>query len=424
MRRIVLGSLAVLALSVWSSPSVAVADDKPEPVEEWQIRGITRALEKDEYPKVRAYAAKELTRLIEGSTPLWASRPNWKPGLYEIAQRASGNLRDLLTSTDPEVRGAAAQALGCVGAEEDARYLRQLLKEEDVRLGAVQALGWLGNKDDDVPALRKILDEGSDESVKQAAENAIVRIIAKNGLPALWQLFKDPLSTPDAAAEALRRTVRKSDVPELRLLLQDKELPYVRALAAELLGLVRDTGAAPDLRRLLEVKPQAADISLAAAVALRRVGNKGDRPALRNLLEDKNPFLRVAAAKALERSGGSDDALALRKYLDLEDTPLEGLQAAAAALGRVGDREDAQALQRLLKKNDQWGPPPRLVVADALRRLGDPDAPAFRQFREDPDMSVRLEAAKALGAWGSRATCRTSTDSSRSQKRGLRVACG
>jgi hypothetical protein len=96
MRRIVLGSMAALALCVMLSPSVAAAKDEPETVEEWQIRGILRALQKDEYPRVRAFAAEELVRLIEGSTPKGANRPDWKPGQYEQAQQSRPNLHDLL----------------------------------------------------------------------------------------------------------------------------------------------------------------------------------------------------------------------------------------------------------------------------------------------------------------------------------------
>jgi HEAT repeat protein len=175
--RLPFGFVLALAITVPAS-----ADEELGPVEEWQIRGVLRALKSDEYPRVRLYSA-ELVRGI-------SSRPK-DSSLLKLGQQAISDLRDLLKDQNSSVRTVAALALSQVGDKDDAPVFRDLLKDnsDTLRKAAAEALGRMGGKDD-APALRNLLQD-KDYAIHVAAAQAIVQIWGKDGAPAIRDLLKD-----------------------------------------------------------------------------------------------------------------------------------------------------------------------------------------------------------------------------------------
>jgi HEAT repeat protein len=363
MRGLLSWSVAVLALGGLSSPGVAGAD-QPRPVEEWQIRGILRALQKDEYPRVRAYAAEKLKDLIDKSSPEGAARPDWEPGLFGLAQEARESLRDLLKEPDRAIRAAAAAALGRVGGADDVPALRELLKDtdRDVRAAAAAALGRVGGAGD-VPALRELLKDPNWD-IRAAAAAALGRVGGEAVVPALRELLKDPNHTVSlSAAQALACVGGATDVPALRRLLKDPNR-LVRAAAAVSLARVGGADDVPALRELL--KDPDPPVRVAALQALARVGGATDVPALRELLKDPDPSVRVAALQAVVHATGKAAEPYLRELLNDPDPLVHG--AAVVALIWVGAYADAPALRQLLKDPSAVV---RRAAAEELERMGE-----------------------------------------------------
>jgi HEAT repeat protein len=397
MRRLVL--LPVCFFVVLALKASATEGEGPQqPIEEWQIRGILRALKEDEYQEVRAFAVMELAQILMNGKPFGASRPHLPPSLFEKARQARPALRDLLNDKDRSVRWAAAKALSRLWSKDDVPALRDLLKDKDrsVRGDAAEALGRVGSKDD-APALRDLLKDKVGW-VRENAAKALVRVASKYGVPALRRLLKDEDSSVRGdAAEALGRVGSKDDAPALRDLLNDK-VGLVRYNAAKALGRVGSKDDAPALRRLL--KDEDSSVRSAAAEALGRVGSKDDAPALRDLLKDKMIDVCRAAAKALGRVGSKYDAPALRDLLKNIESFVR--REAAEAVGRVKTPQDEEEIRHLKTQYIAAC----LAAVEALGRVGSKDdAPALRNLLKDDllkdeDRSVRRAAAKALGRIG------------------------
>ena len=190
------------------------------------------------------------------------------------ARKAVPDLAKVLREGRPELRSAAAKALGQIG-KPAVPVLIEALRDEDgaVRLQTARALGRAGpDAKEAVAALIASLKDGR-ESVRQAAADALGEMgpDAKEAASPLTRLFHDPspqmrqharaalgqigptaVEPLCAALNADKREVRldalqtlalfgreaKAAVPSLRQALQDDD-PKIRAAAADALGAMR-----------------------------------------------------------------------------------------------------------------------------------------------------------------------------------------
>lgn len=228
----------------------------------------------------------------------------------------------------------AARALGIVGTLADADRLRPLLADSHaaVRLAAAQAL--VAVDDPDLVAL----------AVSQYPKEALaVRLFLTSTLKVAWRLAEGPLSaslesheSPDdlaawlslaeslalpslrctitdlvthpspevraPAARALRRYPHADSVKALMRLLDDPQ-DFVRAAAAQALGVLRAEAAQPQLERGLT--DRAWWVRFRSALALALLGESG-RAALRRARQSPDRFAREMAEMT---SGLSDGAV-------------------------------------------------------------------------------------------------------------------
>ena len=120
--------------------------------------------------------------------------------------------------------------------------------------------------------------------------------------------------------------------------------------------------------------------------------------ALRDMLKDKNPQIRVKAAEGLGRVGGPESVATLRG--SLSDKEISVRISAVEALGFIGGRQAMGVLLEALKDSRTEV---RLRAVEALKDAGTINSiPLLAQVFTDKDESVRLHAALMLRKIGHR----------------------
>jgi HEAT repeat protein len=281
--------------------------------------------------------------------------------LPDLPDRAAAmRVARFLSDPDPEVRGAAAEALGRARPEAGTRpLLEEMLHDPLGRAGAVLALGRVpgGACDLLIPLLAD-----PDADIRRAAAEGIARCPgpdARAAVAAALGLEHEP-AVQRALAAALGAAGGAEAVPPLAELARRGD-PGVRFAAVRALGR---TGAGDALTVLLEVLAAADPATEAAALAaLGDLGDTRGASAVAERLDGSNGEVRHVAAISLRRL------------------------APPAATGRL-----VQALQ-----DRDWRI--RLAAVRTLERIDAPEAvPALREVRErDADPLVRRAARQALG---------------------------
>jgi HEAT repeat protein len=232
---------------------------------------------------------------------------------YALA-RVSGSaavpgLRQALNDPNAAVRAAAAEALGCLGADANgiAADLRQRLVDSNprVRVCAARAL-WLIDRDAAaaVPVLAAALREPG--SWEAALALGAMGPAASNAVPALVETLKRekvprPLRETPVSALALGH-IGGASVPALIDTLANAE-PRVRTSAALALGFV-GAKAFPATKELVALlSDRDGNVRRAATLSLGAIdpGRKELVPALRVMANDEDVFLSSLASSTLER---------------------------------------------------------------------------------------------------------------------------
>ena len=377
MRRLARVLVCVSVLAVFADPG--------------RVPAQTPAPAPEEFPVFRA-----LERLASDPSRSKEERLSAIGGLGQAAHpNVTPVLLTLLSDRDPEIRSAAAAALGWAGNQTAVDPLLARVadaREPPVRTAAIAALGRIG----DARAVTRV------EALATDADPAIRR---EAGLA----LIEAPLSRhTDRVAFALRL---------LGDLAQDG---YTRARAAAVLGAARDARAVEPLVRTLKdprlpagfaelPSPEGMtgtaetmterlrslhNVRARAARALGELQAQQAEPVLRDALSDSDPLVRIqsAAALGLLRARGSVGRL----LQALEDPDVLVRQMAASALGAVGDPAAAPVLIRALEDPEAGL---RERAALALGRLRQESArEALEKLAEEDDVpAVRQAAYWALG---------------------------
>lgn len=242
-------------------------------------------------------------------------------------------------------RSAAAIALVRLGPAAVQGFL-PLTKDpsSEVRLEAVRSLAALGNR----VGLRALTDalEDADPQVRRAAADALGDLKQTlSGVALAKSLQKDvSLDVRVAAAQSLGRIESRAAVEPLIAALADKE-PRVRLACAKALAAMADllaSGQRGEVCRTKVVEALGAALSDAdpavRAAAVDGLALLGDERALDRLAQKlSDPEIRPAVVKALQRIG-RDRTRALLSQLASETQDPDVRRAAQEALGQIQER--------------------------------------------------------------------------------------
>jgi|GEM_PF-7096652 len=233
---------------------------------------------------------------------------------------------EMLTSRHARQRALAAEMLGEIEVRAASRQVLHLLDdpEEEVRIVAARALGKLGDATIAAALLRAF-----------ATDKVPSGIVSQSILRLGWQT-----------------------APTLVTYLEDA-MPEIRALCAELLGILRYIEAVGDLEYLLL---------------------------------DSSSIVRISAARSLGVLGCPTSATALRNALQREEHHATR-EAILTALGQIGHPGAIPSLLIALYDSEQTI---RVAAAEALVALGEPGIAVLRNTLESPPSDARAQCVEAL----------------------------
>ncbi|HUO46193.1 MAG TPA: HEAT repeat domain-containing protein [Acidimicrobiia bacterium] len=255
----------------------------------------------------RILSNRRLRRLAAARDRLKPAVLGWIDGDDSPATAATGieyeAIADLLASYGKAVRGGARQRVADLAREVGMtdRLIDQLRSRRGWRRAmAAYRLGDLGTREEAARALiRRLKDR--DRRVKDAAARSLGSLAAVEAVEILVRrLASNDLSRP-VGAQALR-TLGTAAAPALSSLLVAEE-EEVRAMAAELLGLIGSSGGSNQLAAVLT--DPSPEVRVRATRALGRIGDASAAEALHRTLDDPIPFVRAAAATAVAKIGHS-----------------------------------------------------------------------------------------------------------------------
>ena len=382
----------------------------------------------DPDPMVRRRAALAVGRvgLAGGVQPLIPLLKDADPDVRQMAAFGLGLIGDrsalpalqaALTDTSYVVRGRAAEALGQIGDPAAAPAIAAMAKDAAGQ-GSIGTLA---------PDLELFPMEPPAAEAFRLGIYALVRLKAYEPLAsAVLDNSGAPITRWWPVAYALARIEDQRAVPALTALLSGPG-SYTRAFAARGLGVTKAAGAIDPLIALVNPERVEPLVSVAAVRALAQVGGAKTGPALLALLRapDIDPNVRLEAVTAL---GILKFAPASESVADLVADPWPAMRAQAVrALAEVDPSGFVFALSGL-DPDPHWSvraaiaaalatqpvelAAPRLTamlsdadrrvipgVLTALVRVKAPQAESLlRKHLEDPDVVIRMTAARELGA--------------------------
>lgn len=218
-----------------------------------------------------------------------------------------------------------------------------------------------------------------DPEVRQAAAHALGRIENPVAIPALVDALSDAdRDVQEAALDALSSFDRGVPAAPIRRMLA-AENPEMRQRAIEILAEVRDRESIPAIARL--VGDPDAEVRQQAIWALSELGDPGSAAAVAAGLADRDPEVRQAALWAMKELGGTIETATLTRLLQdgnvdvreaaieyaaerqvaaavpllvrmLDDSSGDVRECAAEALTEIRTAESHAALQRALNHAD------------------------------------------------------------------------
>ena len=307
--------------------------------------------------------------------------------------------------------------------------------DENVRRGAAETLGIIGDERAIKPLMRVVEDEDEDGVVRRAAVCAVGRIGGKRAVESLIRVLVFSLtirpilikptgdeSTIDIgwdADEWVRRGAVKIDKPAVESSTRVPMDMDVRRAAGDALVEIGDPAIETLIYKLkgwranatvalVNIGEPAVDALISALEyknwevregvinVLGKVGKERAVKPLINALGDMSVLVRWAAALALGKIG---DEEAVEPLINaFEDTDALVRESVARALGEIGDARAIESLMKALEDEDVWV---RKAATRALDKIGDERAvePLIRVLG-DRDVDVRRAAHEASGTFG------------------------
>jgi len=343
----------------------------------------------------------------------------YETGDYAGAARAADS--ELATHPADEglwqmrVRAALAQGDAAGVAKAYAAYRAQLDGDDDKALLRELAIATLGQALGSpsarlkIAAIAAVADAELQDLAEQVAERmtdeddrvvAAAAVAVLRGYPQAPQAAGEMLRSEDPearriAVDGIGKKVGKLALADLEKAAADPDA-RVRRTAIRWLGQLKDAGALELLTQRLSDPDEA--VRAAAASALARIGPGNALELGKRALGDRALAVRLAGLELL--------VAAHRAEAEAELTALAGdpdpIVASEAAIARHGGAElAARAIERAASARE-W--PIRAGAANlAVRALGKPAALVLaRKLAADPELSVRLAAARVLAHGGDR----------------------
>jgi len=328
------------------------------------VERLIGALSDEEVPTEGAEwaRAEALVELLSADRPelrMAAANALGRLGNHAGTKALVGRLGD----PDARVRARAARAVGRIADPRAVSALRKALSDEsvDVRREAADSLGRIGSEEA-LDALLDLLDDDS-ETVRRIAANSLGNFGSAKPLDALVSLLSDDV-------EAVRRAAVFSLI-ELLSNAPGQQSHQLRQRMVEKLSADDHRSVVESLIDILEQGTQAHQRRNAAWL-LGRVTGEDNRAAaveaLVSVLGDDDGMTAQFAATSIANVGGeaAEDAL-----LDLLDDPEAGADARAKAaftLGKVGGERSRDRLDSLIDDTDDEEV--RKRAFSALSKLG------------------------------------------------------
>lgn len=233
--------------------------------------------------------------------------------------------------------------------------------------------------------------QDDDDKVAAAAAVAVLR-----AYPQAPQLASDMMRSEDPEArriaiDGVAKKIGKLMVEDLERAITDKDA-RVRRVAARWLGQIKDADAVAELTRHLKSDPDES-VRAASATALARIGVGNLESLGTDALKDKALAVRLAAIDLLDAAKRPDR---LQQIAEGDPDPMVAVEAAIAVKNQPLAKA---ALDRALAA-EGWTL--RAGAANvAVRALGkDAGVALARQLLADPELGVRLAAARVLAHGG------------------------
>jgi HEAT repeat protein len=219
-------------------------------------------------------------------------------GTVDLACRRTGSWRTVR-------RYQAVELIGSAGVHEGVPFAAKLLDDSngEVRLAAVRALGRIGGIEA-ATALLAHLDRDDARIPPHPVTMALLRIGEEATKPLLAALVADRVNVRAIAAEVLGVLGIFSAASHLERRLDADLNATVRVGAAHAVGRLGMPSSIPILLRTLEHE-QNAEVLAAACTALGRITDPTTIPALERAVGHSSPTVRIAAALALVLMGSA-----------------------------------------------------------------------------------------------------------------------
>lgn len=317
--------------------------DLDESAADWvKAKAFVQALEAP-IPELRMAAANALGELGESdAVPKLAERfddPDARVraraaracGTIEDA-RATGPLESLLTDPVAGVRREGAEALGRIGNRQALSALLDLYDDEDERVRRI-AVGAFGNFDNDRPVDHLVEALGDPApAVRRTAVYSLIQLLSNVPTEASHQIR-------ETVVERLSETDDATVVGPLVEILTESTQPAQRRNTAWMLGRVMDD---PDNREVID--------------------------ALVETLSEGEGMTRQFAATSLAEIGGDYVQRELLAVAEDSGADSQARGQALFTLGKVGDADAAERIQRLLDETEDEEV--RQKAFSALSKLG------------------------------------------------------
>ncbi|OYR46119.1 MULTISPECIES: HEAT repeat domain-containing protein [unclassified Halorubrum] len=327
------------------------------------VEGLLRAATRDDDAEVRGAAVDALDELGQAALEQLLEELTGTSG-SEAEWVTARKFARALKADRPELRMAAANALGGLDDASGLQHLVEALDDEDprVRLRACQACGTFADPRS-VPALTERLDDG-DPRVKRAAANALGNVGTDQALSPLLDLLDD-------GDESLRR------------------------IAAGALGKANNPEPVEPLARALG--DESAVVRNAAVYSVIEL--------LSNVPTEQSHAVRDRVVSELK---SADDATVVEPLVEILTDGQQSRQRRNAAwiLGRVAEPESALAVEALADALADEDAQTAQFAATSLKSLGGPiveDRLLDRLGTEHPE-DARAKAVFVLGQIGGQET--------------------
>jgi HEAT repeat protein len=298
-----------------------------------------------EAESLRQRAMQVLLEAIDSENPF--VRANVVEAMQEDPPRALPLTQRALRDEHPAVRFAAVVTAGMLDLRTLAPAIEPLLNDPNasVRAAALYALHCLDQQVDITPLASLLTSRNP--NVRANTAMLLGLLGDESAIPMLQAAARVPLPrrTSGERAAVVRTqiaeaVVRLGDESELDVLRAGvfSELGEVRVVSINALGEVGDERMAVALQGLLiSQPPEPAEIRLATAATLARLGREGGLPVAMTFAEHESPVLRAQAAWAL---GWFSDEPSLQQLVQMLNDPVQQVRVTAAAgvLRRTGTK--------------------------------------------------------------------------------------